>query len=77
VARFTFNPKDGNFLTLDDLEAFVAEMKTYRDLPGDTVVRGLGHMEIDLANGPRLRNITADSAPPQENRETRRRQSRQ
>jgi hypothetical protein len=73
VSRFTHNPKDGMFITLDDLAEFVAEMRGYRSLPGDTVVRCSGHMEIDVANGPRVRNITADTNPPSENRADRRR----
>jgi hypothetical protein len=59
--RYTHNPIDGVAITLDDLRIFVEEMTGYRNLPGTSVVRGSGHLEIDLASGPRLRSITAET----------------
>lgn len=58
--RYSLGPQQGMFMTLDDLTAFVAEMKGYRELPGDTPVRALGWMEIDLVDGPRITRLTAD-----------------
>lgn len=61
IMRYTHNPIDGVLITLDDLRIFVEEMTNYRRLPGTAVVRGQGVIEIDLANGPRLRSVTAET----------------
>jgi hypothetical protein len=58
--RYSRSPEDGDFITLDDLAEFVAEMRGYRRLPGHTVVRGSTAIEFDLRDGPRLMRITAD-----------------
>lgn len=47
-------------MTLDDLAEFVAEMRGHYELPGDTVVRCKGVIEIDLVDGPRIAQLTAD-----------------
>lgn len=72
--KYSHQPADGVAMTLDDLAEFVAEMKQYRELPGSTVVRVVGVLEVDLQNGPRLARITADTdpAPAGPNREQRR-----
>lgn len=68
----TWNPADGYAMTLDDLDAFVTEMKTLHNLSGDTVVRATGHLEFDMTYGPRVRQLTADPDSPSPNREQRR-----
>jgi hypothetical protein len=52
------DPQTG--MTLDDLAEFVAEMRGHYELPGDTVVRAVGMLEINLTDGPRIARITAD-----------------
>jgi hypothetical protein len=47
-------------MTLDDLAEFTAEMLGHYELPGNTVVRCKGMLELDLANGPRISALTAD-----------------
>lgn len=51
------DPKVG--MTLDDLAEFVAEMRGHYDLPGETPVRCMGMVELDLVNGPRIARLTA------------------
>ena len=58
--RYSRSPADGQMITLDDLCEFVAEMRGYRNLPGNTVIRVAGYPEIDLTDGPRCVRITAD-----------------
>ena len=62
--RYTHHPNDGIAITLDDLRMFVDEMRGYRGLPGTAVVRGQGHVEIDLAGGARLRTVTVETDDP-------------
>lgn len=62
--RYSYSASDGQMITLDDLAAFVAEMRGYRELPGDTPVRGAPIIEIDMADGPRLLRLTADPDTP-------------
>lgn len=57
--KYSGHPADGFAFTLDDLEKFVGEMKGYRNLPGDTQVRAMGRMEIDVEHGPRIVRLTA------------------
>lgn len=57
--RYPFLPADGKAMTLDDLAEFVAEMIGQRGLPGSTVVRVTGCLEVNLTDGPRIARITA------------------
>lgn len=59
--RYTHHPIDGVAITLDDLRIFLDEMTGYRGLTGTAVVRGQGHIEFDMACGPRLRAISVDT----------------
>lgn len=61
--RYAHHPADGQAITLDDLAAFVAEMRGYRELPGNTVVRAAGVLEVDIESGPRIARLTADTEP--------------
>jgi hypothetical protein len=45
--------------TLDDLAEFVADCMGHYELPGSTVVRCKGMIELDLVNGPRIAQLTA------------------
>lgn len=47
-------------MTLNDLAEFVAEMLGQHELPGTTVVRCKGMIELDLVNGPRVASLAAD-----------------
>lgn len=70
--KYSHLPADGVAMTLDDLAEFVAEMRGMRDLPGSTVVRAMGVVEFDLANGPRIARLTADGDYTPPNRAQRR-----
>lgn len=70
--KYSHNPADGFAITLDDLADFVTEMKGYRELPGNTVVRAMGLVEFDLQHGPRIARITADTDTVPPNRAERR-----
>jgi len=70
--KYSTNPADGIAMTIDDLQAFVDEMKQLRELPGNTVVRAMGVVELDFANGPRIARLTADTDTPGPNRAQRR-----
>lgn len=70
--KYSTLPADGVAMTLDDLQTFVTEMRELRELPGHTVVRAMGLIEIDLANGPRIARLTADTDTPRPSRAQRR-----
>lgn len=70
--KYSTQPADGVAMTLDDVAEFVREMKQYRELPGTTVVRAMGVVELDVQNGPRIARLTADTDTPAPNRSQRR-----
>ncbi len=74
MTTYSYSAADGYAITLDDLATFVAEMKGYRELPGDTQVRFSAMIEFDLVNGPRANRVTADTGATRPNREQRRAQ---
>lgn len=70
--KYSTQPADGVAMTIDDLAEFVREMKQYRELPGSTVVRAMGVIEVDMLNGPRISRLTADTDAVPPNRSERR-----
>ena len=52
------NPALG--MTLDDVAEFVSEMMGHYDMPGSTLVRAMGTLEIDFVDGPRVARLTAE-----------------
>lgn len=64
IRRYTHHAINGEYITLDDLELFAAEMKNQRGMPGTAAVRFRGHIELDFTgNGPRARTVTAEAEP--------------
>ena len=63
LRRYSHHAINGEFITLDDLKMFVAEMEEERGMPGTAVIRFRSLMEISLAHGPRAHTVTAEAEP--------------
>lgn len=63
MRRYTHNSINGEYITLDDLEMFVTEMRGLRGMPGTATIRFRGLIEIDFNYGPRAASVTAEAEP--------------
>lgn len=52
-------PRQGPVVTLDDLTDLVSEAHG-KGVPGNTPLRAVGYIELNLAHGPRATRLTLD-----------------
>lgn len=63
MRRFSHHAINDEYITLDDLELFVREMKDLRSMPGTATIRFRSLFEINLSDGPRAHTVTAEAEP--------------
>jgi len=54
----SYTPEHGPFLTLGDLEDFIRDARA-KGFPERQQIRVTGHVEVNIAHGPRATRITA------------------